>query len=110
MDDLEDWKKLKIAKVAQIERAVAEFRVWSIEIFPYAKIKVKILEDSHGSYMGMPNMAAKRRRDGSPDWISGSGKSVAEALEDTIKHVLDSIAENGAVSENDFEWSALEDF
>lgn len=110
MDDLENWKKLKMAKIAKIERVVAEFQVWSIEIFPYAKIKVKILEDSQGCYMGAPNMAAKSRRDGSPDWISGSGKSIAEALEDTIKLLLDSIAENGAVSENDFEWSAPEDF
>ena len=110
MNDLDDWKKLKIARIAKIERVVAEFQIWSIGTFPYAKVKVKILEDVHGCYTGMPNMAAKGRRDGLPDWVVGSGKSVGEALEATVKNLLDSIAENGATTENDFEWSVPEDF
>ena len=110
MNNLDDWKKLKIEKVGRIERVVAEFHVWSTREFPYAKVKVKILEDSKGCFLGQSNMAAKSRRDGSPDWIVGSGKSVEEALEVTVKNLLASIADNNAFSENDFEWAAPEDF
>lgn len=110
MSDSDDWKTLKIARIARIERVVAEFVVWSIGVFPSAKVKVKIVEYPQGYYMGTPNLAAKSRRDGSPDWIGGTGKSIAEALEKTIENLLASIAENNAVSEDDFEWSDPQDF
>jgi hypothetical protein len=107
---LEDWKEIKIPGVAKIERVVASFEVWAIGVLPSAKVKIKILESATGSYSGFPNMAAKSRLDRSPDWIAGFGKSISEALEDTINQLLKSIAENEAVSEEDFEWSVPEDF
>jgi hypothetical protein len=75
-----EWKRLKIDHIVKIERIVTVFQIWSTEKFPYAKVKIKILEDADGSYLGVPNMAAKNRRDGSPDWISGCGRSIVAAL------------------------------
>ncbi len=110
MNSSDDWKMLKIAKIAKIERLVAEFVVWSIGLFPSAKVKVKVVEDTQGYYIGRSNLAAKSRQGGSPDWISGTGKTIVEALEKTIENLLASIAENGAASESDFEWSDPQDF
>jgi hypothetical protein len=107
---LEDWKAIKIPRVGKIERVVASFEVWAIGVFPSAKVKIKILESPTGYYTGFPNMAAKSQQDRSPDWIAGGGESIPDALEDTIKNLLQSITENGATSEEDFEWSAPEDF
>src|SRR5258708_29578194 len=103
---LKDWKEIKIPEIAKIERVVAHFEVWAIGVFPSAKVKIKILESPTGYYTGFPNMAAKSRQDRSPDWIAGVGDSISDALEDTIKSLLQSITENGATSEEDFEWSA----
>lgn len=89
---------------------MAHFEVWSIDTFPYGQIKMKILESPTGRYTGVPNIAAKSRVDGSPDWIAGHGKNISEALEDAINNLLQSIAKNEAASEEDFTWSAPEGF
>jgi len=102
---MEDWKSLKIPKIEKIERLAAEFDVWSIELFPAAKVTVKIFEEPTGSYRGYPNMAAKKRQSGgTPDWITGDGASVLEALEITVKHLLESIIANEAKRSEDVEW------
>jgi len=109
---MEDWKSLKIPRIVDIEQVAAEFQVWSTEFFPTGKVKVRIIERRAGYYWGSPNIAAKERRsdrvpesERAPDWIGGYGNSIAEALEDTIKSLVEVIIANGATSPDDFEWA-----
>jgi hypothetical protein len=107
---LEEWKTIKIHDISNIDKVIAIFEVWSHSKFPYGKVKIKILEKNWGGYIGLPNIAPKSKRDGEADWCSGLGNSVAEALEDTIKHLLRSIDEDGAIEEKDFIWAEPDDF
>lgn len=55
-------------------------------------------------------MAAKEKKTGSPDWAGARSDTITEALENSIRDLLRSIAQHEAVSEEDFEWAAPEDF
>ena len=107
---MDKWKGIKIDGISSISKIVAYFEVWSINNFPHSKIKVKIMEDQFSSFTGITNVAAKERQLLSPDWRAGFGKSIEEALEDTIKTFLESIAQNKAIEESDFEWADPHDF
>jgi hypothetical protein len=68
-----------------------------------------VVERPDGSFLGVPNVAI-RSSDGSPDWISGLGGSVDEALEDTLRYFVRSVGGNVNLTLEDFEWAASEDF
>jgi len=105
-----DWKNIRIDSISKIEKVVAEFNVWSIEKIPYGKFRVKIIENTKGGYIGIPNIAVKNEVDGSPEWISGLGISIEEALADTIKYFMETISTRTNLEEDDFEWASPEDF
>lgn len=104
------WKDLNIKGISKIEKVVAEFYIWSFEKIPYGKFKVKIIENKRGSFIGIPNIAMKNQIDGAPEWISGRGSTVDEALEDTLKCFMEIIAERKNLDKEDFQWSYSEDF
>jgi hypothetical protein len=106
---LEDWKDVKVPGVSKIEKIVGEFNIWSIDKLPFPKFKIKIRESNRGGYFGSTNVAVKSNIDNEPDWISGFGNSVSEALEDTIKCFFDTIG-NDDMSEEDFIWADIYDF
>ncbi|MFD0959143.1 hypothetical protein [Paenibacillus chungangensis] len=95
--------------ISKIEKVVAEFNVWPREQIPFAKFKVKILETESGEFIGLPNIAVKDE-DGCPDWISGVGKSIDEALADAIKYLYGTLQGRAELTEQDFEWSDPHDF
>jgi hypothetical protein len=106
---MEEWKKIRVKGVSKIEKVIAIFEIWAIEKVPYAKFKIKIIENNSGEYVGVPNIAVKNA-DGSPDWIGGFGSNSTEALEDTLKYFMESLNDRDDLTEDDFEWAAPEDF
>jgi hypothetical protein len=108
------WKKIKIAEIQGIEKVVAEFYVRSITYIPNCQFRVKITEDINGKYSARVNVAIRNSRDSSPEWVGGTGDSIDEALENSIQELVNSIKSSGKninlLHEEDFEWSAPEDF
>ena len=109
-----NWKNISIAEIQGIEKVVAEFYVKCVTYIPNCQFRVKITEDIYGKYSGRVNLAIKNSRDGSPEWVGGTGDSIDEALENSIKEFLNSIkscVKNiNLLQEEDFDWSAPEDF
>lgn len=106
------WKDIEIDGISNIERCVAEFNIWAIGIIPSGKFKVKIFEDQKERYTGYTNLAILNN--GSPDYCSGSGKSIEEALEDTVQYFMNQIIEQqkllGELTDENFEWTDPDDF
>ncbi len=106
------WHNLKLENVGKIEKTVAEFIIWMIDILPYAKMKVKIYENQSGEYTGITDLRIKRKFDGSPESVIGYGSSIEEALEDTIKYFNTMLKEDGfdRLTEDNIENSESSDF
>lgn len=104
----------KIEGIARIDRISAVFEVWPEgNAVPFAKFKVKVIERAGGDFLGVPNVAVRNPATGHPEYTSGLGKTVEEALADAIKYFLKEIKQNTPahdLSEADFVWSASEDF
>lgn len=108
---MKDWKNVIIEGVSGIERLAAEFEVWSIKKLPYAKFKVKVYEDVSGKYTGRTDLMIKDPKTGCPEGAVGWGKTVAEALEDTVKYFMSEIEKRGGVlTEDDIEYVEPSDF
>ena len=85
------WHNFKINKVEKIEKCVAEYQVWLHTVLPYGKLKVKIYENQDRTYMGITDIRIKRKFDGDFEGGVGYGKSIDEALENTIKWFIEII-------------------
>ncbi|MBC1223170.1 hypothetical protein GNF10_19555 [Nostoc sp. UCD121] len=109
-----NWKNIRIAEIQGIEKVVAEFYVRCVKYIPNCQFRVKITQDIDGKYSGHVNLAVRNSRNVSPKWVGGSGDSIDEALENSIKELVKSIKSSGKnvnlLQEEDFEWSAPEDF
>ena len=107
---MSDWRLLHVEGLGPVSRQVALFQIGPpLAHLPFASFKVKVVERSNGSFLGVPNVAV-RRPDGSPDWMSGLGISVEEALEDALQWFKRSVVESNSTVEGDFVWAANEDF
>lgn len=108
------WNEIKIQDIQGIEKVVAEFYVRCSAYMPNCQFRVKITQDNYGNYSGRVNVAIKNFKDGSPEWVGGQGESVDEALENSINNFINSIKSSGRdlsnFTDEDFEWSAPEDF
>ncbi|MBE9206876.1 hypothetical protein IQ244_10170 [Nostoc sp. LEGE 06077] len=108
------WQNIRFAEIQSIEKVVAEFYVSCVKYIPNIYFRVKITEDIYGKYSGRVNLAIKNSRDDSPEWVGGTGESIDEALENSIKNLIDSIESYGKdinfLRDEDFEWSSHEDF
>jgi Zn-finger domain-containing protein len=88
------WKNLKIQNVSGIDKKVAEFTVWMVGVLPFAKMRIKIMEDQEGNFTGYTDIQLIRKIDGYGEAASGFGKTVDEALEETIKSFNEMIDED----------------
>lgn len=106
---MDNWKKIDVKGIAFIEKCVAEFNIGELIKTPYSKFKVKVFEKKDGTYMGFTNLQLK-----DDDGVSyagvGHGKTIEEALEDTIKYFLSMINKKKNLSEKDFECADPYDF
>jgi len=112
---LGNWKDIKIKGVTEINKLIGEFEVWALNKIPYEKFKIRIWENSRGEYIGVPNIRINNHLDGSIDGTTGLGNSPEEALEDTLKYLMDLIEDyekkyNRELDEGDVVWASFEDF
>lgn len=105
------WKDVKHEGISYIEKIVAEFDVWVHPSLPFAKVKVKIKENSKtGTFFGQVNVAVISVLDGTPDWIGGNDSTIEEALENAVKHFYLTLQGREGLSIDDFEWADPHDF
>ncbi len=50
------WKDIKWQGIAKIEKLVAEYNIWELNIIPYGKFKIRIYESSNCTYSGYTNI------------------------------------------------------
>lgn len=99
--------------VTRIDRVVAQLEAWMDGSFPFAKIRIKVLEREPGDLLAVPNVAVRNVTTKEPEYISGIGGTVEEAVSDLLNRFVAGVRENSPASgltEDDFEWSAPEDF
>jgi hypothetical protein len=99
--------------IIRIDKVVATLEVWLDATFPFAKMKVKVLERSSGDFLAVPNVAWRNAASGEAEYTSGLGGSAEEAVGDLLERFVQEVRKlsSGRVStEGDFEWSAPEDF
>ena len=105
------WKNVKIQNVSKIEKCVAEFVVWAVELLPYAKMKVKIFEDQDGYFTGQTDIRVKSKFDGSPEGGIGHGATIDETLEDTLNYFMELVQDyQNRLEPEDIEYSEWSDF
>jgi hypothetical protein len=99
--------------IRRIDRVVAQLEAWLDGSFPFAKIKIKVLERDPGDLLAVPNVAIRHPTTRYPEGISGLGATVEEAVDDLLARFVAGVRENTpptGLTEADFEWSAPEDF
>lgn len=99
--------------VIRIDKVVAVLDVWLDQTFPFAKMKVKVLERSPGDLLAVPNVAYRNSASGSIEYTAGIGSTVEESVNDLLVRFVAEVrqyAPEGGLSDVDFEWSAPEDF
>ncbi len=97
----------------RIDKVAGEFQVWLDDSFPFAKMKVKVLERSSGDFLAVPNLFVLDPLSQEPVYISGLAGSASEALDDLLTRFVANVRENtppGGLTETSFVWSAHEDF
>lgn len=102
-----------MAGVIRIDRVAAYFDVWLNSAFPFLKMKVKVTERSSSDFLAAPNVAILNISTREPEYISGLGSTVEEALGDLLHRFASGVRENtpsDGLKETDFQWSASEDF
>jgi len=79
------WKNLELNGVQKIDKVSAEFVIWMHSMLPYGKMKIRIYEDQEGIFSGITDLHIKRKFDGDFEAAVGFGKTVEEALSETIR-------------------------
>ncbi len=106
----ESWRQIRFEGLGPISHVAAVFQVGPpLAALPFASLKVKVVERADGSFLGVPNVAVLAS-DGSPDWVSGLGGTVEEALADALHSFEMSLGGRSELSEACFAWAAPEDF
>ena len=104
---------MNMSEILRIERVVAEFNVWLGETLPFAKMKVKVLEQNGTGYLAITNLHVLNKSSREPEYISGLGATVDDALKDVLSWFVQIVQRNATergFNEADFAWSAPEDF
>jgi hypothetical protein len=98
---MESWACIELEGVAKIEKCVAEFNIWELNLTPWAKFKVKIFEDNNGNFAGYTNLLLKS--ESGPECGVGHGNTIEEALKHTVKYFLSMLKGRGKLTSDDFE-------
>ena len=103
------WYDIKHQGIAKIEKVVAEYNIWELNIIPCAKFRIKIYESPDHTYIGCTNI---HLADGLGDFCGaiGYGKTEEEALEDTISEFFKMAARKDVWEEKDFQYADPYDF
>ena len=104
------WKEIKHEGVAKIEKLVAEYNIWELNIIPCGKFKVKIYENTNNNlYTGYTNILVADEL-GSFYCAVGYGETEELALEDTITEFFKMVSRKAEWEEQDFQYADPYDF
>ena len=106
---MDGWKNIDVPGVVNLRRCVAEFEVHELNKTPQSKFKVKIFEDKKGRYTGYTNLMV-RDSEGCPFPGVGNGKTIEEALHNTLTYFFELLNEKETWEESDFDCSDAFDF
>jgi hypothetical protein len=53
-------------------------------LMPFAKMRVKVLDRCGGDFLAVPNLAFRNPTTGAPEYASGLGNSIEEAVNDLL--------------------------
>lgn len=106
---MNSWKTINLYGAVRISKVVGEFQIYETRKVPYGKFRIKVLEECQGCFSAFPN-AAYKNNEGQPEWTSGRGCTIEEALEDAIKYFMESLPNEQFCTDDKFEWAAPEDF
>lgn len=98
------WHKLQIEGVSRIKREVARFVVEPIRDDLPMAFRVKIVEEQDGLFYGYPEIAILDAT-GTPDFTSGRGATIEEALSDTVKYLLKTLEGKPQISPDAIWWN-----
>lgn len=104
-----EWKAIALHGAASIARVVGVYEVQDMRGIPWVKYKIKVLQRGVDDYAAFPNVCVKGE-DGTPNWISGLGRTEPEALQDAVKQMGEELSLRSAWKTEDFEWSDPHDF
>jgi len=103
----------KLRGIARIDRVAAMFDVWSDGLLPFAMFRIKVIERGENNFLGVLNVSVQNPKTGDPEYTSGLGKTVDEALLDALesfwREVRQNLDENQLTAAN-FIWSESTDF
>jgi len=68
---MDDWKNIDLCGASEIQKVVCVFHILELYKTPAGQIKIKILENVKGEFIGVPNIAYKAPN-GNVNWVSGS--------------------------------------
>lgn len=102
------WRNNDLLGALAIDRVCDLFEIHHPRI-PGGRFKIKVLERGSGDYLAVPNVFVKSA-DGTPDHISGLGRSPGEALEDLLARFLPSLKNVATDDPEIFDWSDPHDF
>jgi hypothetical protein len=111
--DLNNLQETFMDGVIRIEKVVAMLEVWFDATFPFAKMKVKVLGRSQGDFLAVPNLAFRNPTSGEPEYTSGLGDTAEDAANDLLTRFVSEVRSykmSNELTNEDFEWSAFEDF
>ena len=92
MEERIHFKDLNYDKKIVISKLVAEYNLFSLEVFPYTHCKAKVWEESDGTFLALSNITIKDKVNGARDGTSGRGNSEVEALDKLIRNLLELIS------------------
>lgn len=98
-------RDLRLEGVAEIEREVAVYRIAPKRDDLPMVFRVKVVERPDGSFVAYPEIALKGA-DGQPDWTSGMGPTVEQALADCVTALFETIRGKEPLTDDSIEWSA----
>jgi hypothetical protein len=107
------WSNTTVPGAIRIDRVATVFEVWADQRLPFAKFRVKILERSPNDFVGVADVAIRNPRTRNAEFTSGLGHTIEETLKDTLNYFFREIENNKPdrdLTEDDFVWSAPEDF
>jgi hypothetical protein len=99
------WRSLRVDGLGPIQRVASVFQIGPpLGWLSFPSFKVKVLERVDGSFLGVLNVAV-RGHDGSPEWTSGLGATVEEALEDALNRFVETLCGRGDLPDESFAWA-----
>ncbi len=97
----------------RIDRVVEQLEVWLDDSFPFAKMKVKVIDRGNSDYLAVANLSVRDPKTGYPDGEAGLGGTPTEAVDDLLQRFWDKAQNqrNGkSLDEANFAWADHEDF